>query len=175
MKLADYKNALLESLDLSQWTNISCWGTAGGPSYRDSVSVWTKGGEFNNIEVKSHTNILSLKSNLAIQVAYGMENNEDFKEVWANSFDNPFASSCFVDFFFNNQLIFRDIGVSVDGGRCMLPLPRLKYDNNYFVTSVYVEKEKCDFFRLLNPHIPMDYDNYIKRAKFEIIEQSWME
>lgn len=176
MNLADYKNALLDSLDSSQWTNISCWGAGAGPSYRDSISVWTKGGgEFDNIEVKSHSNILSLKSNLGIQVAYGMENNEDFKEVWANSFSNPSASSCFIDFFFNNQLIFRDIGVSVDGGRCMLPLPRLKYDNNYLITAVYVEKEKCDFFRLLNTHIPRDYDHYIKRANFEVIDQPWME
>lgn len=175
MNLLEYKNELLGTLDENNWTNIPCWGAGAGPSYRDAISVWTKGsGEFSSVEVNSHTNILSLKKNISIQIAYGLVNNEDFKELWANSFTNPSASSCFVDFFFNNQLVYRDIGVSVDGGRCMLPLPRLKYDHNYMVTSTYVEKEKCDFFQLLNTHIPRDYERFIEQAGFEIIDQPWM-
>ena len=174
MTLLEYKTLLLKNMYPEAWTNISCGG-GGGPSYRNDFSVWTDGnGKFLNLDIKSHYGLLSLKENISVQIAYGLEDNPDFKEAWANGNPDPKASSCFVDFFYNNQLVYRDISVIVDGGRCYLPLPQLDYDSDYKVKSIKVERERYDFFSLLNGHANSMYDRYVKSSGFLITEESWM-
>lgn len=175
MNLHDYKLILLNNLNPEDWTYISCAGSGSGPSYRNEFAVWTNGaGGFINLEVKSHYTLLSLKSDLSIQIAFGLDDNPDFKEVWANANPNPKASSCFVDFFYNNQLIYREVAVIVDGGRCYLPLPQLEYDSNYQITSIKVEREKYEIFSLLNGSARSLYDRYIQSSDFLLIDEPWM-
>lgn len=174
MTLDEYKAKILATTD-DDWTRISCWGAGAGPSFRDALSVWTKGGgEFHNLEIDSHSEVLSLKSDLLISVACGITHNDDFIEKWANSFPDKHASSSFVDFFYANQLIFRDIYVSVDGGRCRLPLPDIKLDDSESgVQSLTVPDEKYQFFRVLNG-TSHDYDGYLRRAGIEVVAGKWM-
>ena len=99
MTLDEYKVTLATTED--DRTRISCWGAGAGLSFRDALSVWTKGsGEIHNLEVDSHSEVLSLKSDLLISVACGITHNDDFTEDWANSFPDKHASSAFVDFFY---------------------------------------------------------------------------
>lgn len=174
MTLDEYKKLIVAS-SLEDWTNITCWGAGSGPSYRDAVSVWTKGGgEFHNIEVNSHGEIFSLKSDLLVSVACGLTHNDDFIEKWANSFPNKRASSSFVDFFYANQLVYRDIYVAVDGGRCKIPLPEMRFDEStHKVEALVVPREKYNFFRLLNG-TDYNYENYFKRTGIMIVDESWM-
>lgn len=174
MTLDEYKTKILASAE-NDWTRIGCWGAGTGPSYRDALSVWKKGsGEFLNLDIDSHSEILSLKSDLLISVAFGITHNNDFVEDWANSFADPHASSEFVDFFYGTQLVFRDVYVSVDGGRCCLPLPEIKLDeSNNEVNSLTVPEDKYRFFRLLNRSAD-DYDSYLSRAGITVINGDWM-
>lgn len=174
MNLEEFQNTIINT-DPKDWNNISCWGAGSGPSFRDSFSVWTKGsGEFHNIEIDSHAEIYSLKSNLLISVASGISHNDDFIEEWANSFPDKHASSSFVDFFYSNQLVYRDIYVSVDGGRCAIPLPDIKFDQEKGkLPKLTVPRDKYRFFRLLNG-AGYDYADYFSRTGIEIVDEPWM-
>ena len=174
MTLEEFKNIILNT-EPEDWTNISCWGAGSGPSFRESFSVWTKGsGEFHNIEIESHSEILSLKLNLDISVACGITHNDDFIEDWANSFPDKKASSSFVDFFYCNQLVYRDIYVSIDGGRSRIPLPDIKLNDSLEeIEKFTVPREKFEFYKMLNG-TGFDYEQYFKRTGIEIIEEPWM-
>jgi hypothetical protein len=173
MNLTEFQEIILKT-NIEDWTKISCWGGGAGPSYHDSLSVWTKGsGEFHNIEIESHSELFSLKSNLNISVACGITHNDDFIEDWANSFADKKASSSFVDFFYCNQLVYRDIYVSVDGGRARIPLPDMKFDTkSNKVKSYTVPRDKFVFFKILNS---LDrYQEYFERTKIQTVNEPWM-
>lgn len=173
MNLNEYKSLILNTVD-KDWTKIGCSGAGAGPSYKNSMSVWNKGdGEFHNIEVESHYEILSLKKDLLISVARGITHNDDFVEEWANSFPDSHATSSFIDFFYSNQLIYRDIYVSVDGGRANLPLPSMKFDKSYNLIGLEVASEKYEFFKNINNDIS-EYERYLSMAKIEIVDKEWM-
>lgn len=174
MTLDEFKKLIIET-SIEDWTSISCWGAGSGPSYRDAISVWTRGsGEFHNIEVDSHGEVLSLKRNLLVSVAWGMTHNNDFVEEWANSFDDPHASSSFVDFFYANQLVYRDVYVAVDGGRSLIPLPEIRLvESPKEAKELVVPKEKYAFFRLLNG-TGYDYEKYFQRTGIKVIDEPWM-
>lgn len=177
MTLEEYEAKILASTE-KDWTRINCWGAGAGPSFKNAFSVWTTGsGDFYKSEVDSHNEVLSLKSDLLISVACGITHNDDFIEDWANSFPDAKASSAFVDFFYMNQLVFRDIYVTVDGGRCRLPLPEINYsfsnDFNPDKKRLTVPQGKYQFFGILN-YAEYDYDEYLRRAGIEIVDTKWM-
>lgn len=174
MTLNEFKKLIIGT-SIEDWTNIPCWGAGTGPSYKELFSVWSKGsGEFHNIEIESHAEIFSLKSNLLVSMACGITHNDDFIEEWANSFPDKHASSSFVDFFYSNQLVYRDIYVAVDGGRCRIPLPEMKINSEtHKIEALVVQREKYNFFRILNGS-GYDYDSYMQRAGIEVIDEPWM-
>ncbi len=174
MTLDEYKILIL-SASPDQWNKMGCWGAGSGPSFRDSFSVWTKGsGEFHNIEINSHSEVYSLKTDLLVSIACGITHNDDFIEDWANSFPDKKASSSFIDFFYCNQLVYRDIYVSVDGGRCRIPLPDVKLNSStYQLEKFTVPLEKYQFFKLLNGS-GSDYESYFQRTDIETVNEPWM-
>jgi hypothetical protein len=176
MDIEEYSRRVIDTTE-EDWTVITCWGFGSGPSYLQNSSVVTKGkDEFSNIEIESHGMRATLKSDLLIWFACGYLSNPDFKEPWANQFSDPHASSSFVDFFYNGVLVFRDIFVSVDGGRCYLPLPDREFDpETYKVLRYTVPRDKYTFFKMLNSIDKLsDFDRYFQRAGFEIVDTPWM-
>ena len=84
------------------------------------------------------------------------------------------ASSSYVDFFYSNQLVFRDIYVAVDGARCYLPLPDLAYDKStHEISAITVPRDKFEVFRLLNG-TATHYDEYASRAGISVTDTPWM-
>lgn len=167
MNLNDYKKAILGT-SIDDWTSIACWGAGAGPSFRDAIheSMHANG---STTHIESHSNILSLKADLNIQIAHGLSCLENYVAPWTKNFTDEAASSFFVDFFYANQLIYRDIYISVDGGRCSLPSPR----SNAVKGSFEVPEDKYEFYRLLNDF--HDYDDYMREAGFIITDRPWME
>lgn len=178
MNLIEYKNEILNTSQ-DDWTVIYCWGYGSGPSYLNRFIVSTKGGgEFENLEVNSFSVVASLKRNLSISIAWGFTNNDDFKEPWANNFPHSHATSDIVDFFYNGVVVFRDILVSVDGGKCNLPLPDQVFDSaKHEVVGYEVPSEKYDFFKILDQLEGRysNYDRYFDRTGFVIVNKPWME
>lgn len=176
MDLQQYERRIMDTTK-NDWTIITCWGFGSGPSYLERASVWTTGkGEFSNIEIESHGMRASLKSDLSIGIAWGFQSNPEFKEPWANQFPDPSASSHFVDFFYGSVLVYRDVYVSVDGGRCMLPLPDREFDpQTHEVRRYTVPKDKHRFFRLLDGFERLsDFDRYFNQAGFQLTDAPWM-
>ncbi len=165
MRFDDYMNEVLNS-SKHDWNVMTCWGFGSGPSYREQFEVaqrMTPSRDLlSTIDVKSHSMSAALRSNLAITIAWGLTSNEDFIEPWANSFPNPKASSSYVDFFYAGSMIYRDIYVTVDGGRVRLPLPDDR-DGKLVAPSSYVEL--CRLLMSFEGAFDQLLDNYISRDR----------
>ena len=123
MTLRELLHTIISS-SRSDWNTIVCWGTHSGPSYRDQFEFYQiYEGQHNVLHSDSHGMVASYKPDLSITMAWGLTANRNFDETWATNFPDPNASSHHVDVFFNNALVYRDLFVSVDGGRAKLPLP----------------------------------------------------
>jgi hypothetical protein len=169
MNLKEYKQQILATY-IDDWTSIACWGANSGPSYRNSVIESSIGG-VSSLNIDSHSTVLSLKSNLNIQISHGLTANERYHAEWTKNFSDDKAESCFIDFFYNNQLVFRDTYILIDGARCLVPSPRFSSENKEY----YIPEEKNDFYHgILNSHVS-DYDYYVSETGFKIIDLPWME
>lgn len=170
---SDYFASILRS-GRDDWNVIGCSGA--GPSYRDKLIEWSSRDLGKWLEVRSHPMVATLKSDLDISLAFGLDCNKDFVEAWANGFPDPKASSHFVDFFFRGSLVHRDVYVTVDGGRGNLPLPIVEYNDDYSkIISLTVTQDADSFYRLFNQleNTSYEYDDYRKRAGIEVIPGSW--
>ncbi len=176
MNFNDYFKQVLDTT-YDEWNTISCWGYGAGPSYLNRFEVWNTGnGEFHNIEIDSHGMIAICKNNISISIAWGLKHNDDFSETWANNFPDKHARSSYLDFFCNGVLIHREIMVSVDGGRCYLPLPQRDIDSKtYEVKRHFISKQKSDFIKMINEleSSSDQYEYYLDSAGIELIEEDW--
>ncbi|MTI67520.1 MAG: hypothetical protein FH753_13120 [Firmicutes bacterium] len=175
MNLSEFSKEIMNS-NIDDWTINSCWGAGAGPSYLNQFTVWNTGDDkFHNIEIDSHSMIASYKRNLAISIAWGLNHNDDFCEDWANDFPDSRAMSSYIDFFYNGVLVYRDIIVSVDGGRCYIPLPKREFDKkNHKVTRLSVTRQQYEFIKMINQFASTyNYDSYFKRTNIEIVEENW--
>lgn len=168
MDIQQYEKIIIGSAK-EQWTVITCWG-GGGPSYLEESSVCETGA----IEINYHSMRASLKTDLSIWIAWGLPSNRDFKETWANKFQDPKAGAYFIDFFYGSSLVFRDLYVSIDGGRCSIPFPYIeKEEDNKYVYKVSDKKHK--FFEIFNEfEINTDFYSYFKQTDIQLTNKSWM-
>jgi len=177
MRLREILDAVLESAP-EDWHKIPCWGASSGPSYRDHHKFYeVYAGQENVLVTRSHPEIAVFLPDVSITMAWGLDCNPEFKEDWANKFPDPNASSHFVDLFYSNALVFREVYVNVDGARCGLPLPSLKFDADRKVVGREVPRDKYRFFSLLESISGSrhEFDQYLERAGFELVEANWPE
>lgn len=178
MNLKEYKEIILSTTE-DDWTVNVCTGYGSGPSFLNGFIVSTDGdGNFVSLDVETYPMIASLKKDLSISMAWGYPHNDDFNEPWANQFADSRASSDFIDFYYNGVVVFRDIYVAVDGGRCYLPLPAQQFDpESDKVIGYSITREEYNFFRIFNSMQTMvnKFDWYFDRAGFRIVDIPWME
>lgn len=175
MNLREYERMIVDTTR-EDWNVITCWGFGSGPSYLERASGVTVSLSPPVVEVESHSMRAALKADLAIWLAWGFPINPDFKEPWANKFSDPNASSALIDFFYGSNLVYRDVYVSVDGARCMLPLPEREFDlETRNVRRYTVPANKHRFFSLLDGLESLsDFDMYFRQAGFETVDLPWM-
>jgi hypothetical protein len=80
------------------------------------------------IEVESHHFRAIYKPDIGLSLAWGYPDQEQFSESWAEGFADSKASSHFLDLQWNGIIVKRWQRVTVDGGRCGLPVPRIDLD-----------------------------------------------
>jgi len=154
---------------LDDWRTIVTWGAYSGPSYRNRFQFYNIYNEQGNVlKHDEHSSVSVYKPNISITIAAGLTINERFEEPWATGFPDRNASSHFIDVFFNNALVFRDMFISVDGGRACLPLPKSK-------TELFVPKNKVRFVRLIDyiDEGVSDFDSYFSRAGLIETDEEW--
>jgi hypothetical protein len=74
---------------------------------------------------EDHAFCATFKSDVSIAMRWGRSCNSDFSEDWTDKFLNKEAASQYVEIFFNGSPVFKDIYVSVDGDKGILPMPKL--------------------------------------------------
>jgi hypothetical protein len=122
---------LISESERADWNVVSCFGA---PSFLP----WSPEGEFSE-----HLARASYRPDISIGLAWGIRDNDDYKEDWANSFANEHAESFLADILFNGMLVGREYLVCVDGGRTYLPRP-------YDLEQLLVRRWDHDFARLLD-------------------------
>ena len=177
MTLSELMDKIIVS-DREDWHIITCWGGNSGPSYHDEFTFYeTWAREHHGVlEARSHGNVAVYMPDVSITLAFGLYALKDFKEEWANKFADPHASSSWVDVFYNNALVFRDLYVTVDGGRSSLPLPTRRFDDaKEKVIALEVPQRQHDFIRLVRSleGSVQEFDRYFNNAGFKIVDEPW--
>lgn len=169
MNLEEYQSIILGTTN-DDWTEVA----HDGPTYLDQLSIGILSGR-QEIDIQGHGYRFSYKNDLNIWLALGHSANPNYQADWANQFPNPHASSSWVDFFYGSSLVFRDLYVAVDGGRCYLPNPQPHLDDNDKLVSYQVTHTRSSGFRLLDSLIQVSqYSSYLERAGIELIDGGWM-
>lgn len=74
-------------------------------------------------ETDQHSESASYKPDVQITMSWNLLDNDEFRTPYANCNPNPEAKGMWLDIFFNDALVFRTKYISVDGGRCNIPIP----------------------------------------------------
>ena len=112
MTLDDILNTVLGG-DPDQWEYIADWYRAPDGASRERAVF---------------------RPDVTLSLEWGPTVVDPFSEPWTEHFPHRHAASIHVDILYNGVLVFRDHLVSVDGGRCVLPQPRLGTDGSYVAT-----------------------------------------
>lgn len=167
MGLEELRRLIAES-DRSDWNVISCLNT---PSYLswNPVEMNKHPGAYNE-----HLARAAYRPDVAIGLAWGITDNDDYREEWAQSFPNKHAERFIADILYNGMLVSREYVVLVDGGKGYLPRP---YDHEQLLVSAWDHA----FVRLLDElalahgvgggvgdHPRSEYDDYFRRAGFKV-------
>ena len=175
MDINNYIQKIIQSTG-NDWHNIPCWGNGSGPSYKDHFEFYNiYDGQENIILHKSHGNRATYKPDVKISIAWGLDHSfdEDVRQKhtdsWATNFsDSSGASISFVDFFYNDSLVFRKEYGTVDGGRCKLPIPHLDSNGNFVASQEYSEA-----MRVLNEiEGGVDFADYLRRSGITLNNES---
>jgi hypothetical protein len=154
MRLGDILAAVRGS-STEDWNVVSGFGTI----YRDRLVIVTSTQHGQRLEHEGHFYSAAYLPDVSITMAWGMADNKDFQEPWANGFPDKNASSAFVDIFYNNALVFRDTYVSVDGGRADLPIPNTREDLTVSVDDYQLAKIVHEM-----THAKTPFEDYFVRA-----------
>ena len=158
------------------WNRIACWGHGSGPSYRNQFTFWEVfNGNENVITHREHSDVASYKADLSITIAWGIDVGSADDRVdrpWArnNPDDNPGVSH-YLDFFYNDALVFRTSYCVVDGGRCPIPFPNYDNNGNVFVSRRYHDLIKT--FADIAFGLTDTYDVYFDRTEIELTNENW--
>lgn len=142
------------------WPQYFTYGR--GPREDGEWSEW--------IGVREHDHGWVLRSDVRIQLAYGMESDPDgdMSFDWP-SFSDPRVIGRHVEIKFNGQPVFRDRLISVDGNRYVLPLPAsetITDDQGRPIRYAYsATKDQIALARLVARLTGgRDFDSYMQRA-----------
>lgn len=80
--------------------------------------------------METYYTIATLKEDLAISLRHRSEYvNSNFIEKWANNWPAKRATSSYIDFCFNGEIIFQKLVVSIDGSRGLILCPSMIIEN----------------------------------------------
>ncbi len=75
-----------------------------------------------------HSGSAVYKPDLRLSLEWGVAENHDYKEAWANRHPDPSARSYYADVLFAGAVVKRVLMVAIDGGRAHIPAPSIKSD-----------------------------------------------
>jgi hypothetical protein len=133
--------------------------------------------EVHPVDVKGHDYRIVYKPDVSLSVAWGTTVNSEYSDGWVERFKDRKASSHVAEIMFNGAVVYQEFYVSVDGGRCLLPLPKEHFKQRDVLAEPEVDylsvtKWAVDFIRLLDeivqgPH--GEYDSHLQTAEFRVL------
>jgi hypothetical protein len=159
--------AILERADADEWQYVD--GLTDGGFQQ---SVWA---DATLIQVEWHPSRAIYKPAMGLSLAWGYPDQEQFSESWAEGFPDSNARSHFLDLQWNGIVVKRWQRVSVDGGRCGLPVPRIDLDRSDpsqpKITAHWISGYTASLFELVETlergNTAQFYD-YLSRAGIEV-------
>ncbi len=172
MNIWDYIRVISES-SKSEWLHTVCWGYGSCGCFHDDLSNETIEDQMSTI-IDKHSNYATFANDVSISLAWGLgRENKELVESWTKVFPPKSSRMYFLDFFYNNALIYRENVVSVDGGRCILPLPKQVFDkkDETKIIEFRVNSKINRILKLINSlQTTYDYDSYITKTKIVVID-----
>ena len=126
--------------------------------------------EAHSSDEHGHSFCATFKPDVSITMRWGRSCNSEFREDWTDKFLNKEAASEYVEIFFSGSPVLREIYVSVDGCKGILPMPKLP--------SLEAPSRALYFAGLLNVlsrNDPRQFDHYVKLAGIKETEKPWPE
>jgi hypothetical protein len=90
---------------------------------------------------------------------------EDFYARWANGFPDRHATGYWCYLYYGNALVSRTVLVSVDGGRCMLPIPREFDENQELLVVDPYDYKIAEIYDVIG-----DLPSYFQRSGLKLIK-----
>jgi hypothetical protein len=144
------------------------WVRIDRPVFLQSLDWGRFGGSANDevVGLSEHSQLATLRTDLSISIARGLERGASFREPWTDRFPDTHATSGYVDLLWNGRTVYRTAEVHVDGGRASLPIPNLE--------GLGVPKRQYILFQLLDELFGSgEFENYFRMAGFSIVESPW--
>lgn len=184
MHLDDLRRTVAASAP-GEWEVFVCGGYGAGPSFLERHGIATSGDDGWMLDVDAHYLRAAYKPNVSIGLAFGMPSGDRADEVpvhWPKSaFPDPKVSADWADVFWNGMLVSRELMLTVDGGRGILPAgkpaltphdPADMLDAEVFAETV--TPWQYHLARLIHAfeRDPKTYDEMLRRAHVVVLDDT---
>jgi hypothetical protein len=106
-------------------SKVSDWEVIFRPTLRHRITeLQTAEGERERLMVDEHLVSFCFKPNVALTMAYGLVEKASVELPVDHPFAKENARTLLLDIFLDGQMVHREMVLSVDRQRCLLPLPR---------------------------------------------------
>jgi hypothetical protein len=185
MRLDQIRQMIADSSNYD-WHKITCWGAGSGPSYKYRLHSWTTKDDV-SMDVDSHGNLAIFRADVDLNIAWGLDREYDPPGLeplelhfdWQDQFMDQKVRPFYADIFWRGNLVEREMLVSVDGGRALLPMPMpepTERDEHGKPTEWQeaVSVWEHSFAELIHgfEHPPREYATHFSRAGFVIVDRS---
>jgi hypothetical protein len=117
-------------------------------------------------ETSAHELLYVYKPNIAIVVAWNHREEERHTWSWVETFADHSAHNFYIDLLYDGVPVFRELAVSVDGGRANLPSPSGFVDNDE-AKGWAIKRDEYEFVRQFSVvrGDAANFDDYFGRAE----------
>jgi hypothetical protein len=119
-------------------------------------------------ETHAHEALYVYKPNVSIVVGDGLSGEDsDYVWDWVEIYPDKSARKFSIDLFYNGVPVYRELAVTVDGGRADLPSPVGYMDNDDPAKGWKVERDEYEFVRQFSVirGRSREFDEYFARAE----------
>lgn len=176
--------SLIASSDVSDWNVIPCWAANTGPSFLDRLQTWWGPDDGWGLDVDQHAIRAAYKPDLSLGLAFGLDFRPEYRGEpdsrnltfdWAEDFPDSDVAGYWLDVLWCGMLVYRDLLLSVDGGRALLPSPRGFYVPTGAARAEHVgdtvTEREVAIARLVHSfeHTEKEFQGYLDRAGFVVV------
>lgn len=148
-------------LDRVASSSVADWQILFRPTFRYRLTeIRGANDAVEGLELDEHRVAFSFKPDVAVTMAFGMVEQGAFELPPDHPFRNENARSSYLDIFLEGRLIHREVVLSVDRQRCLLPMPRA------WGPPTEIAPMQYRLVRLVHDLAgpPTDYENYFIEA-----------